>query len=94
LEVSPARRATLPERQRVKKEYRENRVYKYMHICLCTTLTIRFLEVSPARRATLPERQRVKKEYRVKSKIRKLVNRGFRRLRGFGWLGVLGKIIS
>jgi len=30
---------------------RENRVYKYMHIYLCTILTIRFLEVSPVRRA-------------------------------------------
>jgi hypothetical protein len=37
----------LPEGRRVKKEYR---VYKYMHIYLCNTLTLRFLEVGPARR--------------------------------------------
>jgi hypothetical protein len=32
---------------------REHRVYKYMHIYLCTTLTIRFLEVGPGRGAGL-----------------------------------------
>ena len=39
----PARRSALPEGRWVKKEYREHRVYKYMHIYLCTILTIRFL---------------------------------------------------
>ena len=29
---------------------REDRVYKYMHIYLCSIPTIRFLEVGPARR--------------------------------------------
>jgi len=48
--VGPARRSALLEGRRVKKEYREHRVYKYMHIYLCTILTIRFLEVGPARR--------------------------------------------
>jgi len=69
LEVGPARRSALPEGRRVKKEYRDHRVYKYMHIYLCTILTIRFLEVGPAWRAALAEERRVKKEYRVKSKI-------------------------
>jgi len=44
-------RSALAEGPRVKKEYREHGVYKYMHIYLCTILIIRFLEVGPGRRA-------------------------------------------
>jgi len=38
LEVGPARRSA--GKGRVKKEYTEHRVYKYMHIYLWTVLTI------------------------------------------------------
>jgi hypothetical protein len=48
---------------------REHRAYKYMHIYLCTILTIRFLEVGPARRRAGKEggQGRIKNQKEVSS---------------------------